>query len=297
MKFEFFINKKGDLKLIINCKKIANEIISETKPKVDELHKNGIVPCLAIVMAGNDYASKIYIHNKSEACQKAGIRTREIIFRENISEYELMKSIEKLNNDKSVTGILVQLPLPKHMDEKKVCEIISPAKDVDVFNPINFGNFIIGNTDLTPCTAYGIMGVLKHEQIKISEKHCVVVGRSNIVGKPISHLLLKSDATVTVCHSKTHNLENFCKNADVIVSATGVPKLIKKNMVKNGAVVIDVGINRDENGKLCGDVDFENVEPLCSYITPVPKGIGLVTVAALVHNAMKTACFNLFKNK
>lgn len=282
--------------MIINCKKIADEIISEAKSKVDELKNKGVLPQLAIVMAGDNDASKIYINNKSDACQKAGIETQELIFDENISEYDLIKNIEKLNHDKSVTGILVQFPIPKHINENKICEAISPIKDVDVFNPKNFGDFIMGNSGLTPCTAYGIMRVLKHEQIELSGKHCVVVGRSNIVGKPTASLLLNHDATVTVCHSKTKNLENFCKSADIIVSATGVPKLIKKDMIKNGAVIIDVGINRDENGKLCGDVDFENVAPLCSYITPVPGGIGPLTVAALVHNTVETARFNLFKN-
>lgn len=282
--------------MVIDCKKIADEIISEAKIKVDNLKEKGILPHLAIVMVGNDDASRIYTHNKSEACRKAGIKTQEIILGENISEHELIENIEKLNRDKSVTGILVQLPLPKHINENKICKAISPIKDVDVFNPKNFGDFIMGNGDLTPCTAYGIIRVLEHEQIKLSGKHCVVVGRSNIVGKPIASLLLKSDATVTVCHSKSERLEDFCKSADIIISATGVPKLIKKSMVKSGAVVIDVGINRDESGKLCGDVDFENVEPICSYITPVPKGIGPVTVAALVHNTVTTAGFGLFKN-
>ena len=282
--------------MIINCQKIADEIIFEAKTKVEELQKRGIYPRLAIVMVGDDDASKIYVRNKSKACQKAGIGTQEVILNENISEHDLIKNIEKLNPDNSVTGILVQLPLPKHISENKICKIISPAKDVDVFNPQNFGDFIMGNNDLTPCTAYGIIKILEHEQIKLGGKRCVVIGRSNIVGKPIASLLLKNDATVTVCHSKTKDLESFCKVADIIISATGKPKLVKANMVKPGAVVVDVGINRDGNGKLCGDVDFENVEPLCSYITPVPGGVGPVTVAALVHNTVKTAYFGLFKN-
>ena len=282
--------------MIIDCQKIADEIISEAKKKVAMLEKNGIYPKLAIVMVGNDDASKIYTRNKSEACKRAGIETQEIILDENISETELIKTIEELNHDISITGILVQLPLPKHINESNVCKTISPKKDVDVFNPKNFGDFVMENGNLTPCTAYGIINVLEHEQIKLSGKHCVIVGRSNIAGKPIASLLLKHDATVTVCHSKTKDLTSFCKNADIIVSATGIPKLIKADMIKSGAVIIDVGINRDENGRLCGDVDFQNVEPLCSYITPVPRGVGLVTVAALVHNAAETACFGLFGN-
>lgn len=282
--------------MIINCQKIADEIIFEAKTKAEKLQKRGIYPRLAIIMVGDDDASKIYVRNKSKACQKAGIGTQEVILNENISEHDLIKNIEKLNRDNSVTGILVQLPLPKHISENKICKIISPAKDVDVFNPQNFGDFIMGNNDLTPCTAYGIIKILEHEQIKLGGKRCVVIGRSNIVGKPIASLLLKNDATVTVCHSKTEDLESFCKVADIIISAAGSPRLIKANMVKPGAVVVDVGINRDGNGKLCGDVDFENVEPLCSYITPVPGGVGPVTVAALVHNTVKASYFGLFKN-
>lgn len=283
--------------MVIDCKKVADEIISESKTKIDLLKKNDIFPNLAIVMVGNNEASKIYVHNKSEACKKAGIKTQEFILDETISECDLIKIIEKLNCDDSVTGILVQLPLPPHINENKICEIISPSKDVDVFNPKNVGEFFMGNCDLTPCTAYGIMKILEYQKIKLGGKNCVVIGRSNIVGKPISYLLVKHDATVTICHSKTLNLEYICKSADIIVSAVGKPKLIKKDMIKSGVIIVDVGICRDENGKICGDVDFENVAPFCSYITSVPKGVGPVTVASLIHNTVETAGFGFFKKQ
>lgn len=283
--------------MIINCKEIADKIITHAKEKIDELKKTGIYPRLAVVMVGNDEASKIYVHNKTEACKKAGIETEEHIFNENISQEKLLQVMENLNSDTSVTGILVQLPLPNHIDEAKICEAISPLKDVDIFNPKNFGDFALGNKNLIPCTAYGIMKVLEYKKISLSGKICAIIGRSNIVGKPTALLLTNRDATVTLCHSRTKNLKGFCKNADIIVSATGVPRLIKKDMVKPGSVVIDVGISRDENGKICGDVDFENVEPLCSHITPVPGGIGPVTVAALINNTAELAYSKLLVDK
>ncbi|MDO4199793.1 MAG: bifunctional 5,10-methylenetetrahydrofolate dehydrogenase/5,10-methenyltetrahydrofolate cyclohydrolase [Clostridia bacterium] len=283
--------------MVINCKEIAEKIITETKEKITELKNSGIYPKLAVVMVGDGDASKIYVRNKTEACKKAGIETEEYIYNENISQEELIRSIENLNSDPSITGILVQLPLPKHIDETEICKTISPSKDVDVFNPQNFGGFILGDKSLIPCTAYGIIKILEYKKISLSGKNCVVIGRSNIVGKPTALLLTNRDATVTLCHSKTKDLKDFCKNADIIVSATGVPKLITKDMVKSGAVVIDVGINRDENGKICGDVDFKNVEPICSYITPVPGGVGPVTVAMLTNNTADLAYFTLLNDK
>ncbi len=275
--------------MVINCKEIADEIIMKSKERIEKLKKLGVYPKLAVVMVGNDEASKIYVHNKTEACEKAGIETEEFIYNENISEKGLIGAIENLNSDPLVTGILVQMPLPKHIDETEICRAISPKKDVDVFNPQNFGSFMLGNKSLIPCTAYGIIKILEYKEISLSGKNCVIIGRSNIVGKPTALLFTNHDATVTLCHSKTKDLKSFCMNADIIVSAAGVPKLVTKDMVKPGAVIIDVGINRDENGKICGDVDFENAEPLCSYITPVPGGVGPVTVAALINNTTELA--------
>lgn len=283
--------------MIINCKEIAEKIIEKSKEKVEKLKKSGVYPKLAVVMVGSDEASKIYVRNKTEACKKAGIETEEFIYNEKINQKELIDAIKNLNSNPDITGILVQLPLPKQIDETAVCQAIEPLKDVDVFNPKNFGDFILGNKSLIPCTAYGIIKVLEYKKISLSGKNCVVIGRSNIVGKPTALLLTNRDATVTLCHSKTKNLKDFCKNADIIVSATGAPKLVTKGMIKPGAIVIDVGINRDEDGKICGDVDFENVEPLCSYITPVPGGIGPVTVAMLIDNTAELACFKLLNDK
>ena len=284
--------------MIIDCIKIADEIIQKSKKNVYLLNEIGVSPKLAIVLVGDDAPSKIYIKNKTKACQKANIKTQEFILPYETSENDLIKLIEKLNTDQSITGILVQLPLPKHINENKICQIISPAKDVDAFSPTVFGNFIFQNSPLIPCTSCAIIEVLKHENIELSGKHCVVIGRSKIVGKPTAALMLNHDATVTICHSKTKNLTSICKNADIIVSATGKPNLIKAEMVKNGAVIIDVGISKDANGNICGDVDFKNVEPLASYITPVPGGIGPVTVAMLVHNTVTAAQIqcNQFQN-
>ena len=275
--------------MVINCKEIAEKIITESKEKIEKLKKIGVYPKLAVVMVGSDEASKIYVRNKTKACEKVGIETEEHILDEDISQEKLIQVIENLNSDPLVTGILVQLPLPNHIDGTEICKTISPLKDVDVFHPQNFGEFILGNKSLIPCTAYGIIKILEYKKISLSGKNCVIIGRSNIVGKPTALLFTNHDATVTLCHSKTQNLKDFCKNADIIVSATGIPKLITKDMVKPGSVIIDVGISRGENGKICGDVDFENAAPLCSYITPVPGGVGPVTVAALISNTAELA--------
>ena len=276
--------------MVINCKNIANASLISSKIKAESLKKQGIVPKLSIVLVGDDEASKIYVRNKTAACKKAGIATEEIILSEDISEEKLANIVENLNKDHSVTGIIVQLPLPRHIDENKIARIIEPKKDVDGLSPVNMGNLILGNEDcLIPCTACAIIEILAHEKIEISSKNCVIIGRSNIVGKPTAALMLKHDATVTVCHTHTKHLKDLCKHADILISATGKPHLITADIVKKNATVIDVGISRNNDGKICGDVDFENVAPLASYITPVPGGVGPLTVAMLVRNTILSA--------
>lgn len=275
--------------MIIDGKKIAQSVLEDVKKVAEKLNGKGITPGLAVIMVGNNPASKTYVRNKKTACEKAGIKSEEYLLSENASEKEILDLIDKLNTTKEVSGILVQLPLPSHLDSKTICERISPLKDVDAFTSKNIGDLFKGNANFLPCTPAGIIEILKHENINLAGKHCVIIGRSNIVGKPLALLLIQNDATVTVCHSKTKNLEEICKLADIVICAVGKEKFLKKEMVKPGAVVIDVGINRDENGKLCGDADFENLEPICSKITPVPGGVGPMTVAMLVKNAAKAA--------
>jgi methylenetetrahydrofolate dehydrogenase (NADP+)/methenyltetrahydrofolate cyclohydrolase len=238
-------------------------------------------------MVGNDKSSQIYVKNKSLACQNVGIEFDEFLLDENTTEYELLELINKLNYDKTVNGILLQSPVPKHININKAFALISPEKDVDGFNPINIGNFIIGEDCFIPCTPYGIMRLLKEYQISLEGKNAVIMGRSNIVGKPMIQCLLSQNATVTVCHSKTQNIANIVKNADIVISAIGKPNFITENMIKDGAVVIDVGINRLQNGKIVGDVEFENVEKKASFITPVPGGVGPMTIAMLLENVVK----------
>ncbi len=275
--------------MIIDGKKISESVLEGVKKDAEKLNGKGIIPGLAVIMVGNNPASKTYVRNKKMACEKAGIKSEEYLLPENASEKEILNLIDKLNATKEVSGILVQLPLPSHLDSKTICERISPLKDVDAFTSKNIGDLFKGDAKLLPCTPAGIIEILKHENINLAGKHCVIIGRSNIVGKPLALLLIQNDATVTVCHSKTKNLEEICKLADIVICAVGKEKFLKKEMVKPGAVVIDVGINRDENGKLCGDADFENLEPICSKITPVPGGVGPMTVAMLVKNAAKAA--------
>lgn len=275
--------------MIIDGKKIAQNVLESVKKDAEKLNGKGITPSLAVIMVGNNQASKTYVRNKKIACEKAGIKSEEYLLPENASEKEILNLIDKLNATKEVSGILVQLPLPLHLDSKTICERISPLKDVDAFTSKNIGDLFKGDAKFLPCTPAGILEILKHENINLAGKHCVIIGRSNIVGKPLALLLIQNDATVTVCHSKTKNLEEICKLADIVICAVGKEKFLKKEMVKPGAVVIDVGINRDENGKLCGDADFENLEPICSKITPVPGGVGPMTVAMLVKNAAKAA--------
>ena len=275
--------------MIIDGKKISESVLEGVKKDAEKLNGKGIAPSLAVIMVGNNPASKTYVRNKKMACEKAGIKSEEYLLPENASEKEILNLIDKLNATKEVSGILVQLPLASHLDSKTICERISPLKDVDAFTSKNIGDLFKGDAKFLPCTPAGILEILKHENINLAGKHCVIIGRSNIVGKPLALLLIQNDATVTVCHSKTKNLEEICKLADIVICAVGKEKFLKKEMVKPGAVVIDVGINRDKNGKLCGDADFENLEPICSKITPVPGGVGPMTVAMLVKNAAKAA--------
>ena len=247
------------------------------------------MPGLAVIIVGDDPASRVYVNNKKKACEEIGILSEEYALPAETTEEELLGLIDKLNNDKKISGILVQLPLPKGIDEEKVLNRINPKKDVDAFHPVNVGKIMVGNFDFVPCTPAGVMELIAESGIDISGKECVVVGRSNIVGKPMSMLLLHKNATVTICHSRTKNLSEVVKGADVVVAAVGKAKFVTADMVKEGAVVIDVGINRMDNGKLCGDVDFDAVAPKCSYITPVPGGVGPMTIAVLMQNTLKAA--------
>ncbi len=271
---------------IIDGKKISQEIKDEVKEKVEQLSKKGIQPCLAVILVGDDPASQVYVRNKKRACEYCGIKSLNYELPEETTEKELLALVDELNNSKECNGILVQLPLPKHIDENKVLLKIKPEKDVDGFHPYNVGLLSIGKADLKACTPAGCIELIKRSGVDITRKNCVVVGRSNIVGKPVGMLLLSENGTVTTCHSKTKNMSEICKSADILVVAIGKEKFIKADMVKEGAVVIDVGINRMENGKLCGDVDFAEVEKKASLITPVPGGVGPMTIAMLMNNCL-----------
>ena len=246
-------------------------------------------PGLAVVLVGDDPASAVYVRNKSKACAEVGIYSEVYRLPEETGREQLLGLIEQLNQSPLIHGILVQLPLPKHLDPEEVIMAIDPAKDVDAFHPVNVGKIMIGNYDFLPCTPAGVMELLHRSGIEVSGKECVVIGRSNIVGKPQAMLLLHENATVTVCHSKTRDLPSVCRRADILVSAVGKPKFVTADMVKDGAVIIDVGMNRDENGKLCGDVDFEPVSEKASYITPVPGGVGPMTITMLLKNTVTAA--------
>lgn len=273
---------------IIDGKVVSQSVKERVAEEVKELNKNGISVCLAVILVGNDPASQIYVANKKKACEQLGIISKEYILPENITQQELLNLVDSLNSDSSVNGILCQLPLPKELDEKAVIDAISPDKDVDAFHPVNVGKIMIGDYDFLPCTPAGVMEMLKYYNIDICGKNCVVIGRSNIVGKPMSMLLLHKNGTVTICHSKTENLAEITSKADILVAAVGKAKFVTADMIKDGAVVIDVGMNR-ENGKLCGDVDFENAEKKASYITPVPGGVGPMTIATLMQNTVTAA--------
>ena len=272
---------------IIDGKHISQEIKDELKQEVAVLKASGRECALAVIQVGNDPASSVYVGNKKKACEYIGIRSLSYELDENTSEDELLALIDKLNADPSVHGILCQLPLPKHMDEDKVIKRISPEKDVDGFHPQNVGALVIGQQGFVSCTPAGIIQLLKRSNIQMEGKHCVVIGRSNIVGKPMALLMLRENATVTICHSRTRNLKELCKEADILIVAIGKPQFITADYVKEGAVVIDVGIHRDENNKLCGDVKYDEVEPVASAITPVPGGVGPMTIAMLMHNCVE----------
>lgn len=271
---------------IISGKEVSEAVKLRVSDEVKELKENGIEPCLAVILVGDDPASRVYVNNKKKACEFCGIRSLEYVLPAETKEEELIELVEKLNNDKSVNGILCQLPLPKHLDEKKVLNLIKPEKDVDAFHPENVGHIMIGDFNFLPCTPAGIMEMLRYENINLDGKNCVVIGRSNIVGKPMAMLMLKENATVTICHSRTKNLKEVVAGADVIVAAVGRPNFVTADMVKDGAVIIDVGINRMDDGKLCGDVDFEACKEKASYITPVPGGVGPMTIATLMQNTI-----------
>ncbi len=271
---------------LIDGKEVSSFIKGKVKEEVTLLNEKGITPALAVIIVGDDPASRVYVNNKKKACEVTGIISEEYALPESTSEEELLTLIDKLNGDSKINGILCQLPLPKHIDEKKVIDRISPEKDVDVFSEVNVGKMWVGDYDVASCTPKGAIELLDYYGISAEGKNCVIVGRSNIVGKPMAALLLERNATVTICHSRTKDLASFTSGADILVAAVGRQKIITADMVKEGAVVIDVGINRDENGKLCGDVDFENVKEKCSYITPVPGGCGPMTIAVLMKNTL-----------
>lgn len=272
---------------IIDGKKISQEIKDELREKMAELKQKGESRCLAVIQVGDDPASSVYVNNKKKACEYIGIDSESYHLPEETTEKELLELIDELNRKPEVNGILVQLPLPKQIDEDKILLAISPEKDVDGFHPVNVGNLSIGRPGFVSCTPAGVIQLLKRAGIEIEGKECVVLGRSNIVGKPMAMLLLRENGTVTVCHSRTKDLKEITKRADILVAAIGKPKFIDADYVKEGAVVIDVGIHRNENGKLCGDVDFESVAPHCAAITPVPGGVGPMTIAMLMNNCVE----------
>ncbi len=274
---------------LINGKEISEYIKNSVKNEVALLKDKGISVGLAVIIVGDNPASKVYVANKEKACELLGIKSYKYALPETTTNDELLELIDNLNKDDNIDGILCQLPLPKHLDEKIIINRILPEKDVDAFHPQNVGKIMIGDYDFLPCTPAGVIEMLKYENIDIASKNCVVIGRSNIVGKPMSMLLLHNNATVTICHSKTKNLKEVCAAADILVVAIGRAKFVTADMVKPGAVVIDVGMNRDENGKLCGDVDFENVKDKTSFITPVPGGVGPMTIAMLMKNTLTAA--------
>ena len=274
---------------IIDGKALAKKIRAELKLEVDELKKKGINPKLAVIMVGEDKASKVYVKNKSKACEEIGIEFEEFLLGEDTKMDELLGLIDELNNRADIHGILLQSPIPKHLDINKAFNAIDYRKDVDGFNPINVGKLVIGQDCFISCTPFGVIKMLEEYGIEIEGKNAVVIGRSNIVGKPLSQCLLAKNATVTVCHSRTKNIHEITTNADILVAALGKPKYVKSHMVKEGAVVIDVGINRTDDGKLVGDVDFEEVSKKASYITPVPGGVGPMTIAMLMNNVVKAA--------
>ncbi len=274
---------------LIDGKAIAARVKEEVAREAAELAQRGIRAGLAVVIVGDDPASRIYVNNKKKACEACNIRSYEYALPESTSEEDLLALVEKLNADPAVSGILVQLPLPRQISEQKVIAAISPEKDVDAFHAVNVGNIMIGDFDFLPCTPAGCLELIDSTGVSVEGKRCVVIGRSNIVGKPMAMLLLHRNGTVTICHSKTRGLREICREADILVAAVGKPKFVTADMVKEGAVVIDVGMNRLENGKLCGDVDFDAVREVAGWITPVPGGVGPMTIAMLMRNTLSAA--------
>ncbi len=274
---------------LIDGKAVSSAVRERVKTQAAELTAKGIQPGLAVIIVGDDPASRVYVNNKKKACAETGIYSEEHALPADTTQDELLALVKSLNGRSDINGILCQLPLPKHLDEKAVIEAIDPKKDVDAFHPSNVGRIMIGDYHFLPCTPAGVMELLASANIDVCGKNCVIIGRSNIVGKPMSMLLLHKNGTVTICHSKTKNLSEITRQADILVAAVGIAKFVKADMVKPGAVVIDVGMDRDENGKLCGDVDFAQVEPLAEYITPVPGGVGPMTIAMLMQNTIMAA--------
>ncbi|PGM95062.1 bifunctional methylenetetrahydrofolate dehydrogenase/methenyltetrahydrofolate cyclohydrolase FolD [Bacillus cereus] len=275
--------------VIIKGNEVAEKKRAQLKEEVVKLKEQGIVPGLAVILVGEDPASRSYVKGKEKGCEQVGIYSELIELPETIAEERLLAEIDRLNGDDRINGILVQLPLPKHIEEKAIIERISPEKDVDGFHPISVGRMMTGQDTFLPCTPHGILELVKETNLDISGKHVVVIGRSNIVGKPVGQLFLNENATVTYCHSKTRNIEELSKLADILIVAVGRPKMVTADYIKEGAVVIDVGVNRLETGKLCGDVDFDNVLDVAGYITPVPKGVGPMTITMLLHNTVESA--------
>ncbi len=271
---------------IISGKEVSAQVKERVRLENERLKSKGIETGLAVVIVGNDPASKVYVNNKKKACETVGFKSFEYALPEETTQQELLDLVEVLNKDTKVNGILVQLPLPKHIDETAIINAISPNKDVDAFHPINVGKIMVGDYAFLPCTPAGVMELIKSTGVDICGKNCVVIGRSNIVGKPMAMLLLHSNGTVTICHSKTKNLREICSQADILIASVGKPNFVTTDMVKDNAIVIDVGINRLENDKLCGDVNFNEVEPKASYITPVPGGVGPMTIAMLMQNTL-----------
>lgn len=274
---------------IIDGKAVSKKVKEDVKAECEQLKAKGVTPGLAVIIVGDDPASQVYVHNKEVACEACGFYSVKYALPAETTQDELNALIDKLNKDDKINGILCQLPLPSHLDDKEVINRIDPLKDVDAFHPVNVGAIMIGDYNYLPCTPAGVMELIHSTGVDVSGKKAVVMGRSNIVGKPMAMLLLHENATVEITHSRTQNLADVTKEADILVAAIGKAKFVKADMVKDGAVVIDVGMNRDENGKLCGDVDFEDVKDKCSYITPVPGGVGPMTIAMLMKNTLTAA--------
>lgn len=274
---------------IIDGKAVALNVKNQVKLECEALKEKGITPGLAVIIVGDDPASQVYVRNKEKACEECGFHSVKYALDANTTQQELNALIDELNNDDSINGILCQLPLPSHLDDKEVINRIDPIKDVDAFHPVNVGAIMIGDYNFLPCTPAGVMELIHSTGVELEGKKAVVMGRSNIVGKPMAMLLLHENATVEITHSKTQSLSEITSEADILVAAVGKAKFVKADMVKQGAVVIDVGMDRDENGKLCGDVDFEDVKEKCSYITPVPGGVGPMTIAMLMKNTLTAA--------